>query len=88
MMTLRFGTLRVRSRGLFRNDDEHLFRSPANAARLVRAYNDSVAGKGERFTVPQLREEFGLARRGFPLGAATGEIRLSGGFSATRRNPS
>lgn len=46
-----------------RNNDEHLFRSPANAERLMRAYNASVAGKGQPFTVPQLRETFGLGKR-------------------------
>jgi hypothetical protein len=34
-----------RSRTPSRNDDEYLFRSPANAARLMRAYNDSLAGR-------------------------------------------
>lgn len=28
-----------------RNDDEYLFRSPANAERLLRAYNDSLSGR-------------------------------------------
>ena len=52
-----------RPRALFRNDDEYLFRSPANAERLMRAYNDSLAGKGERFTIEQLRTELGLGER-------------------------
>jgi hypothetical protein len=55
--------LRMRSRKPFRNDDTYLFRSPANAERLMRAYDDSVAGKGQPFTVQQLREEFGLGER-------------------------
>jgi hypothetical protein len=39
-----------------RNDDEHLFRSPANAERLLRAYNDSVAGRNmTRMTLEELR---------------------------------
>jgi hypothetical protein len=46
-----------RPRALSRNDDDYLFRSPANAERLMRAYNDSLAGKGQRFTIEQLREE-------------------------------
>lgn len=55
--------LHPRQRPLSRNDDEYLFRSPANAERLIRAYNDSLAGKGQPFTVQQLREEFGLGER-------------------------
>lgn len=46
-----------------RKDDEYLFSSPVNAARLMEAYYDSLAGKGELFTVEQLREEFGLGER-------------------------
>lgn len=52
--------LHPRPRALSRDDDEYLFRSPANAERLMRAYNDSLAGRGERFTIKQLREEFGI----------------------------
>jgi hypothetical protein len=59
---LYYGTLDRRS-FLGRNDDEHLFRSPVNAERLMRAYDDSLAGKGEPFTVQQLREEFGFGER-------------------------
>ncbi|HST61800.1 MAG TPA: hypothetical protein VLK84_24080 [Longimicrobium sp.] len=52
-----------RPRAVFRNDDEYLFRSPVNAERLMRAYNDSLAGKGQRFTLEELRREFGLGER-------------------------
>jgi hypothetical protein len=53
----------ARLRTFSRNDEEYLFRSPANAERLMRAYNDSLAGKGEPFTIEQLREEFGLGKK-------------------------
>ena len=55
--------LEPRARVLSRNDDEYLFRSPANAERLIRAYNDSLAGRGQRFTLEQLRDELGLGER-------------------------
>lgn len=39
-----------------RNDAEYLFRSPANAERLMRAYNDSLAGRNmTRMTIEELR---------------------------------
>jgi hypothetical protein len=39
-----------------RNDDEHLFRSPANAERLIRAYNDSLSGRNmTRMTLEEFR---------------------------------
>jgi hypothetical protein len=38
-----------------RNDDEHLFSSPANAARLMRAFEDSRAGRNMvRMTLEEL----------------------------------
>lgn len=49
-----------RPRSIYRNDDEYLFRSPANAERLLAAYADSLAGKGQPFTVQQLRNELGI----------------------------
>jgi hypothetical protein len=38
-----------------RNDDEHLFSSPANAERLLRAFEDSRAGRNMvRMTLEEL----------------------------------
>ncbi|HEY2867129.1 MAG TPA: type II toxin-antitoxin system prevent-host-death family antitoxin [Pyrinomonadaceae bacterium] len=41
----------------------HVFRSPKNAARIEAALRDLANGKGEKVTVDQLREEFGVKRR-------------------------
>lgn len=44
-----------------RNDHIHLFSSPANAARLRKAIDRSVAGTGFlTFTMEELRKELGL----------------------------
>jgi antitoxin YefM len=40
----------------------YLLRSPANARRLLDAYDRSEAGEGEPQTVEQLRERLGLSR--------------------------
>ena len=50
--------LRVRPHG--RQDHLHLFSSPANAARLLSAYEDAVAGRGRVMTLDELRAEVGL----------------------------
>jgi hypothetical protein len=67
MLMRRYGSLvrhGLRRSRTSRDDDEYLFRSPANAERLIRAYNDSVAGRGERFTMGQLRAELAVALGG------------------------
>ena len=47
-----------------RNDHEHLFSNPANAARLWEAYSDAVAGRNMiPFTVDQLRRDLGLEEK-------------------------
>jgi hypothetical protein len=48
-----------RSRGGFRNDDEYLFSSRANAERLLQAYHESFGAKAP-FTLQELRARFGL----------------------------
>ena len=44
-------------------ESEHLFRSPKNAARLMSALEELRSGGGEKVTVDQLREEFGVEKR-------------------------
>lgn len=41
-------------------ETEHLFRSPANAKRLLDALSSVAEGKGEKITVDELRKEFGV----------------------------
>ena len=40
----------------------HLFRSPANAARLLEAYERSLRGDGQPMTIGELRREVGLGQ--------------------------
>jgi hypothetical protein len=50
-----------RQRSAFRNDDEYLFRNPANAERLRRAHADAVAGRGGVvMTLDEIRALAGL----------------------------
>lgn len=44
-------------------ETEYLFRSPKNAERLNRAIENSLAGKGERISIEDLRKEFGAGKR-------------------------
>ena len=43
-------------------ETEYLFRSPKNAARLNKAIEQTMAGKGERISIEELRKEFGAER--------------------------
>lgn len=66
---LRYGALakrilQSRPRTPSRNDDEYLFSNPANAERLMRAYNDSLAGRN--MTRMTLDELWALVDRGKP----------------------
>jgi hypothetical protein len=45
-----------------RNDDEYLFSSPANAERLMRAYNDALAGRNMTSVSMEGFEAFARAR--------------------------
>jgi hypothetical protein len=48
-----------RFRAMSRNDDEHLFSSPANAERLLRAFEDSRAGRNMvRMTMEEMEAWF------------------------------
>ena len=40
----------------------YLFRSPANAARLIEAYDRSEQGEGKSMTIEELRHEVGFDR--------------------------
>lgn len=44
-------------------ESEHLFRSPKNAARLKKAIEQTMAGKGEKISIEELRKEFGAEKR-------------------------
>jgi len=44
-------------------ETEYLFRSPKNAARLNKAIEQTMAGKGERISIEELRKEFGPEER-------------------------
>lgn len=46
-----------------RDDDAHLFRSPANAERLRSALEKSLNGQGTPFTVEELRAELRLGEK-------------------------
>jgi hypothetical protein len=43
-----------------RNDTEYLLSSPEMAARLKRALEDSLAGRGREFTMKELYARYGL----------------------------
>ncbi len=43
-------------------ETEYLFRSPKNAARLNKAIEQTLAGKGEKISIEELRKEFGAER--------------------------
>lgn len=43
-------------------ETEYIFRSPKNAARLNKAIEQTMAGKGERISIEELRKEFGAER--------------------------
>ena len=45
-------------------ETEYLFRSPANAKRLIDARSSVAEGKGEKITVDELRKEFGVPSKG------------------------
>jgi hypothetical protein len=47
-----------------RNDTEYLLSSPEMAARLMRALEDSRAGRGREFTIEELYGRYGLAPEG------------------------
>ena len=47
-----------------RNDTEDLLSSPEMAARLMRALEDSRAGRGREFTIEELYARYGLAAEG------------------------
>jgi hypothetical protein len=64
-LSLKRGSLVWRSFGLrvrlpSRNDHIYLFSSPANAGRLMEAYEDALAGRGRVMTLDELRAEAGL----------------------------
>lgn len=44
-------------------ETEYLFRSPKNAARLNKAIEQTMAGKGEKISIEELRKEFGAEKR-------------------------
>ncbi len=43
-------------------ETEYLFRSPKNAARLNKAIEQTLDGKGEKISIEELRKEFGAER--------------------------
>ena len=43
-------------------ETEYLFRSPKNAARLVKALDRAKKGGGKKMTVDELRKEFGVEK--------------------------
>ena len=43
-----------------RNDTEYLLSSPEMAARLRRALDDSLAGRGHKFTIEEIYARYGL----------------------------
>lgn len=47
-----------------RNDTEYLLSSPEMAARLMRALEDSRAGRGREFTIEELYARYGLDPEG------------------------
>lgn len=44
-------------------ETEYLFRSPKNAARLNKAIEQTMEGKGEKISIEELRKEFGAEKR-------------------------
>ena len=64
-LTIKRGALAHRPFGLrlrapSRNDHIHLFSSPANARRLMQAYENALEGRGRVMTIEELRAEVGL----------------------------
>ena len=55
-LRLNLSLRRLRSR----NDTEYLLSSPEMAARLKRALEDSLAGRGREFTMKELYARYGL----------------------------
>jgi len=43
-------------------ETEYLFRSPKNAVRLIRALEEVRSGGGEKITIDELRNEFGVEK--------------------------
>ena len=43
-------------------ETEYLFRSPKNATRLNKAIEGTMAGKGEKISIEELRKEFGAEK--------------------------
>lgn len=43
-------------------ETEYLFRSPANAARLLKALERARKGDGKKMTIEELRKEFGAEK--------------------------
>ncbi|MBX3293268.1 MAG: type II toxin-antitoxin system prevent-host-death family antitoxin [Acidobacteria bacterium] len=44
-------------------ETDYLFRSPKNAARLNKAIEQTIAGKGEKISIEELRKKFGAEKR-------------------------
>jgi hypothetical protein len=47
-----------------RNDTEYLLSNPEMAARLRRALDDSLAGRGQTFTIEEIYARYGLDPEG------------------------